>query len=145
MMTHPIEDPFRAAARHAVEGDFPQMFNAIRDTWIERCTEDFVPEEDADEDGPYSNPRGDMLSRCEAQIEGLLDQEIVDAVYEILQVELDDDEAQRRAEELSPQVSAELSKHVDEIADVAFDNWSDGVAYARDPYAYHGVSRRDFF
>lgn len=144
-MTHPVEDPFRAAARHAIDGDLAQMFNAIRDTWIDRCVDDFVPEEDADEDGPYSDPRGDMHRRCDAQTDGYLDQEIGDAVYELLVAEVGEDEAVRRANDLSLQIQQELVKHVDEITDAAFDAWSDGASYASDPYRYHGVSRRDFF
>ena len=37
-----------------------------------------------------------------------------------------------------------LDKQLDAFTDQHVDNWKDGMALARDPYAYYGVSRSDF-
>lgn len=145
-MIGPKQDPYHLAAAACLDGDFRKAFEAIRDTWIERVLQDFEPDDDADEDGPHSNPRADMKRAVETETDGYIDSNVSDAVYEILATQqgVDEDTAIAKAKEIETPFRAELVQHIDEITDEAYDMWSDGAAYARDPNAYYGVSNKDF-
>lgn len=141
----PVEDPFKVAARHAIAGDFSAAVDAIEKEWIERCVDDFQPNFDEDEDGPYGNPQSDMRKRAEMFTDGTLDSYVGDAAYELLASEMSEEEAVAKAEQIGIAMHAEMQKHVENIADQAYDEWSDGQAYSRDKHAYYGVKRSDFF
>lgn len=141
----PIADPVAIAARHALDGNFDKAYDAIRQVWIDRVVHDYEPDHDEDEDGPWSsNPETDMKQRAASAMNGAIDADISDALYWMLESELGDEAAGAKANELGAQFATEMQKHIPQVADEAHDTWSDGVAYSRDPYAYHGVSRSDF-
>ena len=146
-MFGPKQDPYRAAAFAALDGDYEKAFEAIKPKWIEDVMERAVDrlEPDADEDGYYyPNPRKALIKTSEEMLDGWLDQSIGDAAYEILSV---DDEAQAlsTSEDIASKVRIEFSLHAEDVGDEAYEIWSDGRSYARDPHGYYGVSRKDFF
>jgi hypothetical protein len=140
----PEEDPYHAAARLALEGDYQAAFEAVKEEWIESLISDFEPVVDADEDGPYGDPEGDLRKAAERSLDGGLDQTIADAAYEVAQADSDEDTAMRRAEAVTDGIKTEFQKYVDTVASEAWDRWSDGQSHARDPYAHYGVNRKDF-
>jgi len=140
----PEEDPYHAAARYALEGDYNAAFEAVKEEWIESLIADFEPAIDADEDGPYGNPESDLKRAAERSLDGGLEETIADAAYEVAQADSDEDEALRRAEGVTDGIRSEFRKYVDTVASEAWDRWSDGQSYSRDPHAYYGVKPSDF-
>lgn len=142
----PQQDPFQRAAHLVLDGDIEGAWLSVKDRITSNAAEDYEPDNDADEDGEYTDynrPAHRLLSH-----EITLATEMIgDAIWEILTTEqgIDDEQAQSIAAEKSAPLDATWQPYVDDLAPDLVDGHKDGVAYSRDPNAYHGVSNKDFF
>jgi hypothetical protein len=145
-MIGPQEDPYRKAARLYLDGDIASAWIAIEDTIREKAREDYRPSREADEDGEWIDYEGPAHSEVSYAITSAAEY-ISDAVYEIMTQEqgVDDQTAQDRSVSSTSELDSLWQKNVDEIVSEIVEEYKDGADYARDPYAYHGVSREDFF
>jgi hypothetical protein len=145
-MIGPQQDPYQKAAYLYLDGDVEGAWSAVEDVVKEKAAEDYAPDHDADEDGEwvdYDRPARGAISH-EITIAA---EHISDAIWEILTNEqgVEDEAAQTRAAEVTNELDALWQKHTDDLASDLVDNFKDGAAYSRDPHAYYGVSRKDFF
>ena len=130
-------DTVKAAATQLVAGDALAAAKKLEDFWTDRALDGYQPEMDADEDGPIApNIDEDVRGLLTNAIETVVDY-VADAVYEV--------NPDGNNDELLNQLEQAMTQMVDAVTDSAADQFKDGVAYSRDPYAYNGVNRSDFF
>ena len=142
----PQEDPYKKAARLAMDGDVEGAWDAIVHIILEKAQEDYAPEHNADEDGESVDYEGPAKSAVSYQI-SLAAEYISDAICDILAREqgMDDQEASGIASDKTEELNLAWQGNVADLVAEIVDEYKDGAAYARDPYAYYGVKRSDFF
>lgn len=93
--------------------------------WVGFSLGEFHAEDDEDEDGPYSYIATDIESMGFIVSERPLNNNVLHRIADKLESEMDRDAADA--------IEGEMHDH------------RDAKEYARDPYAYYGVSRSDFY
>lgn len=140
-----MEDTYKKAAQFALDGMHDKVFDLLREKWVSDAVESYEgPLDDTDEDGRRTTDvRSDLRQEVAMELDRVSGA-VSDFAYEILAAQISEEDAVARAQTLEAEINAALQKHVESLADEAYDIYTDGVSYSRDPHAYYGVKPGDF-